>query len=192
MSATNVHQERRRTAPARADFAAFVVGNEPTEPWIIWCETDYEADELRRAIPYASEVRGSHSLDKKEETLRAFSEGEIRALVTKPSIAGFGLNWQHCARVVFAGATFSFESFYQAIRRTWRFGQKRPVDVHVLMGETEIHVWDVLARKRRDHERMQVSMFAAARRAQSRTQKQDDYTPADAMRLPSWLREVTT
>ncbi len=188
LSATTVHAERRRTAVARANLLAEVIAREPQEPWIIWCETDYEADALTAAIPEAVEVRGSHDIDKKEERLAAFASGEIRVLVSKASICGFGLNWQHCARVAFIGPTFSFEQYYQAIRRTLRFGQMRDVHVHMVIAETESGVFDAMRRKREAHERMQSEMFAAARRALEPDQNQDPYEPSRRARLPRWLR----
>lgn len=187
LSATSIHRERRMTLHERAARVGELVAAEPGEPWIVWCETDYEADALRAAIPDAIEVRGSHPLERKEGSLDAFATGDARVLISKPSVCGWGLNWQHCARVAFVSATYSYESFYQALRRCWRFGQGRPVDVHVVMASTERGVWDVLARKRDDHERMKVEMFAAARRAQARSSARRAYEPGHEGRLPAWL-----
>lgn len=120
-SATSIHREKRLTIDARAERAASVVSAEPDEAWIIWVDTDYEAEAIMAAIPDAMEVRGSMPVEEKERRLVMFSEGHARIIVTKPSIAGFGLNWQHCARQCFAGISFSYEAWYQAIRRCWRF-----------------------------------------------------------------------
>lgn len=191
MSATSVHDERRRTLSARVARIAEIVASEPEEPWTLWCETDYEADALVAAIPEAVEVRGSQSLQAKERALADFGDGRARVLVTKPKIAGFGLNWQHCARAAFAGATYSYESFYQAVRRSWRFGQSRPVRVHVALAPTELAVWEVLTRKQRDHEAMKDHMFAAMRRAQiNEDNAAKRYQPRHIGRLPSWLLEA--
>jgi superfamily II DNA or RNA helicase len=190
MNATSVHKERRRTAVQRAGRLAEIVATESDEPWLIWCETDYEADAVMSALNgviEVSEVKGSHSAKAKEETLTAFSDGSVRCLLTKPKIAGFGMNWQHCARVAFCGATYSFESFYQAIRRVWRFGQVRPVEVHVVMGSTESRVWAVLERKRSEFEVMKRSMLAAAVRNQQKQAKPGDYMPATSMEVPAWM-----
>lgn len=187
MNATSIHAEKRRTAEARAEKAAELVRRERKEHWIVWCETDYEADAITAALPEAVEVRGSDSAERKEERLIAFSDGEIRILVSKPKLAGFGLNWQHVARTVFVGATFSFESYYQAIRRNWRFGQKRPVDTHVVMASTERPVWDVMARKATEFESMKREMFLAARRARrTHHDRVDDYIPTVEASLPRW------
>jgi len=189
MNATSIHAERRRTAADRAARVAQLVAAEPEECWLVWCETDYEADALMAALGSAAvEVRGSDSLAQKEDRLVGFSEGRIQVLVTKPKIAGFGLNWQHCARVAFVGATFSFESYYQAIRRTWRFGQRRPVHVHVVMAETERPVWAVLDRKRQDFDAMKAAMFTAALRNRQRVAASGRYRAATPMALPIWHR----
>jgi superfamily II DNA or RNA helicase len=191
LSATAVHRERRRTAPDRARHLAGIVAAEPHEQWLVWCDTDYEADALTGAFKAAgvahAEVRGSQSLEVKEDKLEAFSAGSERVLITKPKIAGFGLNWQHCARVAYIGPTFSWEAWYQSIRRVWRFGQARPVHVHIAMAPTEVDVWSVLMRKKRDHEVMQRNMFAAMRRAQHKTDSVLPYNPNVRARFPEWL-----
>ena len=189
MNATSIHAEKRRTAGARAAKAAELVRAEAGERWIVWCETDYASDAITAALPEAVEVRGSDSAEVKEERLVACSEGEIPILVSKPKLAGFGLNWQHVARTVFVGATFSFESYYQAIRRNWRFGQKRPVDAHVVMASTERPVWDVMARKAAEFETMKREMFEAARRARRvHHDSVEGYVPTVEATLPRWWR----
>jgi superfamily II DNA or RNA helicase len=187
-SATQIHQEKRRTAGARSDRVAELVAAESGEAWVIWCDTDYEADALTARIPDAVEVRGSMSLEMKEERLNAFSAGEVRHLITKPSVAGFGLNWQHCARSAFVGLSFSYEAYYQAIRRLWRFGQQRPVDVHITLAETEGVIWHTIQRKARDHELMKREMNAAMRRAIQESEVKISYRPTVAARLPEWLQ----
>ena len=118
-------------------------------------------------------------------------DSQSRVLITKPSIAGFGLNFQHCARVAFIGPTYSFEQHYQAIRRTWRFGQKRLVQVHVAMATTEVYVWAVLMRKAEAHESMKLHMFEAVRRAQARESvRAVTYAPTVRARLPEWLESA--
>lgn len=186
-SATAIHREKRLTAEARAARIAEVVTAEPNEAWIIWCDTDYEADALTSRISDAVEVRGSMPEALKEERLVAFSEGRLRVLVSKPSIAGFGLNWQHCARMAFVGLSFSYEAFYQAVRRCWRFGQVRPVECHVALADTERAIWDVINRKSSDHEAMKTEMYAAMRRAVEVRRVRLDYAPQVPMRLPQWM-----
>lgn len=186
-SATSIHREKRLTVQARADAIASIVAAEPGEPWIVWCDTDYEADALTDLIPDAVEVRGSMRPDVKEERLVAFSTGQQRVIVTKPSIAGFGLNWQHCARQAFVGLSFSYENFYQAVRRSWRFGQTRPVHVHVAMADTEKAIWDVVSRKAEDHDRMKTAMQSAMARAVNTQQARKPYVPARRVEVPAWM-----
>ena len=191
MSATSIHKEKRLTKDARADVIADLVARESNDAWVVWCDTDYEADALKARIADAIEVRGSMSAERKEEALTAFSLGRERVIITKPSIAGYGLNWQHCARMAFVGLSFSYESYYQAARRCWRFGQPRPVDVHIAMADTERAIWDVITRKTDDHDAMKTEMTAAMKRASRSSGVLQDYTPDQPMRLPAWLISQT-
>ncbi len=187
-SATSIHREKRMTIDARADVIARIVDGERTGPWIIWCDTDAEADALTDRISDAVEVRGSMSADVKEERLQSFSMGKSRVIVTKPSIAGFGLNWQHCARQAFVGLSFSYESFYQAIRRSHRFGQTRPVHVHVAMADTEKAIWDVVSRKAEDHDTMKRAMRMSMSRATKAANARETYRATTNVKIPSWMR----
>lgn len=144
---------RRDSLSDRVSACADMV-NADKQPWIVWCDLNAEGDALRAAIPDAVEIRGSDDMDVKERRLMDFANGKIRVLITKPSIAGFGLNWQHCARMAFVGVTDSWEAYYQAVRRCWRFGQKRPVDVHIFSSEQEGAVVANLKRKEEDAKKM--------------------------------------
>lgn len=187
-SATTMHQVKRRTAPARAAAAAALVEADPAESWVLWVDTDYEADALLAALPGAMEVRGSHPVERKEERLAAFASGELRWLVTKPSVAGMGLNWQHCARLAFVGRSFSYEAWYQAVRRCWRFGQARPVQCHLIVAEGEDHIGRVIDRKAADHAAMKREMAEAMRRAVGRAEViKQAYLPRHEGRVPSWV-----
>ncbi len=188
-SATSIHAEKRLTSSARADALAAAVAAEPAEPWVIWCDTNDEADQITARIPGAVEVRGSMTAEQKEERLIGFSEGRVRVIVTKPSIAGFGLNWQHCARVGFVGLSFSYESYYQAVRRCWRFGQTRPVAVHVAMADTERAIFQAVSRKKSDHDEMKSAMAAAMARAARTSRVLEDYVPTRRVQLPDWIKE---
>lgn len=187
MSATSVHKEKRMTIGPRADAIATAVLAEPNEPWVIWVDTDAEADAMRQRLAGAIEVRGSMKAEMKEDRLVAFGEGRERVLITKPSIAGFGLNWQHCARMAFVGLSFSYEAYYQAVRRCYRFGQTRPVHVHIAMADTEKAIFDVVARKAEDHATMKAEMQSAMKRACMAVDRQKPYNADVDMRLPSWL-----
>lgn len=189
LSATGLHREKRRTASARAEKTAAIVAEKSGAPWLVWCETDYEAEELMRVLPGAVEVSGSMPAHTKSDRLLGFVDrGGV--LVTKPKIAGYGMNFQHCADMVVSGGSYSYESFYQLVRRCYRFGQSRPVNVHVVMAVTEQPMWDVVNGKAADHEGMKREMFAASRRAQSRTASMLDYHPAHTGRLPTWLTSL--
>lgn len=189
MSATTMHHVKRQTAEIRAEKAAeLALSNH--QPWVIWVDTDYEADAVKACLPnaYSAEVRGSMPAELKEERLRGFADGEIKILVTKPSVAGFGLNWQHCAHVAFVGRSFSYEAWYQAVRRCWRFGQRREVNVHLIVAEGEDTIGRVIDRKADDHSRMKNQMVAATRRAvNSAALKRVAYDPQHEGRLPAWL-----
>lgn len=187
MGATSIHKEKRLTSMARAEKIAAIVMAEPSESWMIWVETDYDADSIMSLLPDAVEVRGTMNPDLKEERLNDFTLGNIRVLVSKPSIAGFGLNWQHCARTAFVGLSFSYEMFYQAIRRFWRFGQKRPVHCHIAMADTETPIWQTIERKRQDHETMKSEMFDAMRRSVQVRGVKNPYMAKKQSIMPKWL-----
>ena len=163
LSATSMHRELRQTSAARAARVAELVAAEPDEPWMIWCNTNDEADHLKAAIPGAVEIRGSESTTAKERKLAAFLSGEAKYLISKPSICGYGINAQHCARVAFVGLSYSFEDFYQALRRTFRFGQTRPVEAHIVQAHTEGAIMQVILKKMEQHKTMQESMKQAAK-----------------------------
>jgi hypothetical protein len=186
-SATSIHKEKRLTADDRADLVAGCVNSDSIEPWVVWCDTDYEADAVLARVPDAGEVRGSMMLAEKEAKLDAFATGNLRVLVTKPSIAGYGLNWQHCARMAFAGISFSYENYYQAVRRCYRFGQTREVQVHIAMSDTEDAIKRVLDRKAGDHAAMKREMQIAMRSAHNAQIRKASYIPQIEARLPAWL-----
>lgn len=191
VSATNIHGRKRKSISDRAAKAAEIVATKPTVPWLIWCQANYEADELRRAIPEAVDVRGSDHESVKEQRLLAFSEGQIRVLLTKPSVAGLGMNWQHCADVVFAGLDYSYESYYQAIRRVWRFGQKNPVDVHLLSTPTEEAIRKSVDGKQARHAAMKSGMAEAMREFMAGELhgelQRTEYLASQEMEIPEWL-----
>ena len=162
LSATTMHKEMRITAPDRADAVAEMV-NRSKECWIVWCHTNHEADALIERIPDAVEVRGSDTPEHKQRALADFSNGSSRVIITKPSIAGFGLNWQHCNHVAFVGLSYSFESFYQALRRSYRFGQTKEVNAYIVQAQTEGAILRNIETKIQQHLKMQDSMKNAAK-----------------------------
>lgn len=188
VSATNMFDLKRQTSKTRADKIAELIGKS-REPWLLWCDTNDEAAALKAAVPAAVEVRGSMSIEQKEQILEAFALGHAPILITKPSLTGFGCNWQHCNNMAYVGRTFSYESFYQSVRRCWRFGQKRQVNVHLIVAEGEDQIGRVIDRKADDHISMKVSMAAAMRRAVDRGAQQVSvpYNPTFKGSLPAWL-----
>jgi superfamily II DNA or RNA helicase len=131
----------------------------------VWCDLNAEGDALTNAINGAVQIAGADSTEVKEQRLADFAAGRFRVLVSKPSICGFGLNWQHSARMAFVGVTDSFEAYYQAVRRCWRFGQKRDVHVHVFASSSEGAVVANLKRKERDATQMAESLSQETRDA---------------------------
>lgn len=190
VNATNLHTIKRATANKRAGMAAALAMSD-RDPWVIWCDTDYEADAIMDSLgdtPNVVEVRGSMDADKKELNIEAFSDGTARIVVTKPSVTGFGLNWQHCARTVFVGRSFSYEAWYQAVRRFWRFGQTRDVQVHLVVAEGEDSIARVIDRKADDHSEMKIAMRDAMKRNDGKVSAtRVAYLPKHKGRLPSWL-----
>lgn len=150
---------QRDSVEARCNALADLINSEPNEPWLIWCHLNDEAALLTQLIPGAVNVQGSDSAESKAKNLLGFAHGEIRVLVSKPKIAGFGMNWQHCARMAFVGLDDSFEKFYQAVRRCYRFGQKRKVQVHLITAENEGQILVNLKRKEEAHHEMSANMI---------------------------------
>jgi superfamily II DNA or RNA helicase len=190
LSATSLHREKRATLDVRADQVAELV-NGNSEPWVVWCDTNDEADALTSRISDAVEVRGNHTAEQKETRLLGFSDGDYRVIVSKASIAGFGLNWQHCARMAFVGVNYSYEAFYQAVRRCWRFGQQRSVEAHVVMAQTESAIWNAVMRKSDAHDAMKDEMRAAMLRNAEKTKEAKIlYMPGMRATLPAFIRSA--
>ncbi|QDP60533.1 MAG: hypothetical protein Unbinned338contig1000_26 [Prokaryotic dsDNA virus sp.] len=188
-SATSIHAEKKLTIDERVSMAA-KIANAHDGHAIIWCERDDESAALTAAIDGAVEVRGSMPLDRKEANLEAFALGKVRVMVSKPKLAGFGLNLQHADCQVFASISHSYEQWYQAIRRSWRFGQTRPVDCHVIMAETETGIWRNVQRKSADHDRMKLAMTRAMAGAQ-KTSIRKSYGRGQSFDLPDFIKGMT-
>lgn len=160
VSLTDQRKARRESLTDRVAKVASIV-NASSEPFIVWCELNAEGDALESAIPDAIQVSGSDSDDDKRDKMRRFVDGSARVIVTKPKIAGFGMNWQHCANQAFVGLSHSWEQFYQAVRRSWRFGQTSPVNVHIVSTDREIAVLQNIKRKQAQADDMAAQMVAA-------------------------------
>lgn len=183
---------RRASLEHRVTDCAEMV-NTDRQPWVVWCDLNAESDALRAAIPDAIEIRGSDTIEHKEQALSDFAHGRARVLISKPSICGFGLNWQHCARMAFVGVTDSFESYYQAVRRCWRFGQIRPVEVHVFASQLEGAVLANLKRKEADALAMAESLASETGAAVRESvlgsiRTMNSYNAARAVTLPAFMR----
>ena len=144
---------RKGSLSSRVKACADMV-NADSEPWLVWCDLNCESEALAKAINGAVEVKGSDTTEHKERSLLGFSAGTVRCLVTKPSIAGHGMNWQHCRNVAFVGLSDSYEQFYQAVRRCWRFGQTRPVNCYVITSSADGAVVQNIERKERQASEM--------------------------------------
>lgn len=185
---------RRATSTTRVAKAAELADG--SRPVVIWGELNDECDACEAAIPGAVQVRGADSHDDKASKLLGFANGEHRVLITKPSVAGFGMNWQHCSRMVFLGASHSYEQTYQAIRRCWRFGQTQPVDVHMIRCETEGAIVANYKRKEADAARFGAEMSSRVRElvrhevAGATAREWNPYEPQTRMIVPAWAKEI--
>jgi hypothetical protein len=174
-------EERRRTLERRCETAAALATHD--NPALVWCHLNDEGDLLERMIPSAVQVSGSDPDDAKEEKLLAFASGEARALVTKPKIGAWGLNYQHCAHVTFF-ADHSYEQYYQAVRRCWRFGQAHPVTVDLIATEGQRGVLANLQRKAAAADRMFANLVEEMTREMA-IERGDRFTLTE--QVPSWL-----
>lgn len=187
---------RRNSIEGRVKRAAELVNNS-NEQWLVWCDLNAESEMLTKAINEAVEVKGSDKNEHKENAMIEFAEGQIKALVTKPSIAGWGMNWQNCHNMIFVGLSDSYEMLYQAIRRCWRFGQEHPVNVHIVIGEQEGAVKANIERKERDYQKMFAEMVKHTQDILSKEIRgtiriSEEYKADKKMAIPQWLKEETT
>jgi len=183
---------RRGSLADRVSACAELV-NASTEPWLIWCDLNAEGDALTKAIPGSVQVAGADKDADKESRMMGFSDQEFRVLISKPSICGYGMNWQHCPNVAFVGLSDSYEMFYQAIRRCWRFGQTKPVNAYIITCEQEGAVVKNIERKEADAMRMaremvkHMSVYNTEAIHKQTTRTADIYSAGQRMQLPSFL-----
>lgn len=185
LSATTMHAEMRMTSPARVEAVAKLV-TASTEQWLVWCNTNDEADQLKKAMPDAVDVRGSDTPAHKERAAVDFVAGKIRVIISKPGIYGYGLNLQNCHNLAFVGLSYSFEDFYQALRRSYRFGQTREVNAYVVQASTEDAITRTIRRKIAQHEKMQSEMKVASL-AFMETVRSCESLPEKSMSAVKWL-----
>ena len=190
LSATGFYAEKRKTIKERTARCA-EIARSTDEQCVIWCDTNEEADALKLRLPDAVEVRGSDKAEKKERAGIDFVNGKYQCLISKSSIFGFGLNFQNCRNTIFCGLDYSYESYYQAVRRFYRFGQARPVNVHRVIGSTEQYILDTINRKQQQKQDMARSMAAAMKEIQTGNVRGHSFTlrlEPQSISIPSWLR----
>lgn len=166
--------------------------NSLNEPCLVWAETNEEADLLEKVIDNCVQVSGSTKEDKKVDYLIGFSQGKYDRLITKAKIAGFGLNWQNACKMAFVGATYSFEQFYQAVRREWRFGQTKPVTVKVFMTEEETGIHSAMLAKMENDKLMRREMIKVMSESMKKeitgaSNEKAEYKPTETASMPSFL-----
>lgn len=192
LTLTERRDARRESLEARCQYAADLVNNSD-EQWVVWCDLNVESDMLHKLIPDSVEVKGADTNEHKVNSFLGFQSGEIRAIVTKGSIAGYGLNWQNCHNVVFVGLSDSFEAYYQSVRRCWRFGQTKPVNVYLVLAAREGCVKANIERKQADmqHMRDEMSLYTkeiTKKELQKTVRVVSTYNPQQEMEVPDWLK----
>lgn len=190
MSATSFHAEKRLTMAQRCDMAIELATHD--NPVTAWCETIDESQYLAARIHGAVEVHGSIDADEKERRLLGFADGQYRAMVCKPKMAGFGVNWQHCAHAIFASISFSYEQHYQAKRRSHRFGQSQRVRNDIIMSDTEASIWNVIHEKSAKHDEMKRAMADAMRQVQNTVTTRVVYDRPLDLQFPEWVKTEGT
>lgn len=192
--ATSLTEQRaaRKSSLEKRVAQAAALANATKEQALVWCDLNDEGDALEAAIDGAVQVAGSDSDEDKEDRLFGFAEGRYRVLVSKPRIAGWGMNYQNCAKTIFVGLSHSYEALYQSVRRCWRFGQTRPVDVHIITSEAEGAVLANVRRKEEDAKRMAEGMLDHMRdiqrvEIQGSVRGNTPYLASKEFIAPTWL-----
>ena len=190
LSLTERREARKDSLQLRCEKAAEFVNNSD-EQWLVWCDLNDESHTLHNLIHESVEVQGSDKDEHKTNSMLDFSKGEIKCLVTKPKIAGFGMNWQNCHNVIFTGLSDSYEAYYQALRRCWRFGQTKEVNVYIIISAREGCVKQNIERKQEDFLKMQREMTELTKEITKKELKKTcrlstPYEPKVEMVLPKW------
>lgn len=190
LSLTERRDARRESLELRCETAAELVNNS-NESWLVWCDLNDEADTLHRLIPDSKNVQGSDTAEFKSQTMLDFAADRLRCLVTKPKIAGYGMNWQNCHNMIFVGLSDSFEAYYQAVRRCWRFGQASDVDVYIIISAREGAVKENIERKQAENEYMkhhliELTKDITKRELTATCRITTTYDATAEMKLPEW------
>lgn len=189
---TERREARKDSLGVRVERIKELIAQKPNDTWLIWCNLNIEGNTLEKCIPDSVQIQGSDTNEFKEQNILNFSDGKIKTLITKPKIAGFGINWQACHNIIFAGISDSWESYYQAVRRCWRFGQEKTVNVYIVLSDREILVLDNIQRKGKDVEKMALNMVEhmkeiSTQQVRQLKKEQLEYQPKIEMELPKWL-----
>lgn len=195
ISATSIFQDKRRTLADRVKKAV-EIANSSDAQFVIWCETNDEADSLKKALADCEggcyEVRGNHSVEYKEQTALDFIAGKFRILISKPSIFGFGLNFQNCHDCIFVSLSYSFEGYYQAVRRFWRFGQELPVTIHRVIADTEYNILTTIERKAKAKNDVSETIASIVKDIQTAELNGQYYKlniTKEQFQFPEWIKE---
>ena len=193
LTLTQRREARKESLDIRCEKAAELVNNS-NENWLVWCDLNDESKKLHELINNSVEVKGSDKNNFKSKSMLDFSENKIKCLVTKPKIAGFGMNWQNCRNMIFVGLSDSYEAYYQAMRRCWRFGQEKEVNVYIIISSKEGAVKENIERKQADAEKMQKAMIELTKDITKKELRQTTristpYDPQIDMIIPDWLVE---
>lgn len=184
-------QARKDSLVKRVNKAAEIAKDHPGQ-FLVWCNYNDESEALKRAIDGAYEVKGSDTEQHKENGMIGFADGSVNVLVSKPSICGFGMNWQNCHQMIFCGLSDSYEQFYQAIRRCYRFGQMNEVDVYVITSEAEEKVLKNIKEKQERHDLMSQEMLKTINLVTKEKMyglkfKHTEYKPEKTVQIPGWV-----
>lgn len=190
LTLTERREARKESLELRCKKAAKLV-NSSNEKWLVWCDLNDESARLSELISESVEVKGSDKSEYKSNSMLAFSDGTFKCLITKPKIAGFGMNWQNCHNMIFTGLSDSYEQYYQAVRRCWRFGQEKPVNVYIIISAKEGCVKENIERKQCDFQKMQSEMTELTKEITKKELKSTcristPYEPTKEMKLPDW------
>lgn len=190
LTLTERREARKESLELRCKKAAKLV-NSSNEKWLVWCDLNDESARLSELISESVEVKGSDKSEYKSNSMLAFSDGTVKCLITKPKIAGFGMNWQNCHNMIFTGLSDSYEQYYQAVRRCWRFGQEKPVNVYIIISAKEGCVKENIERKQCDFQKMQSEMTELTKEITKKELKSTcristPYEPTKEMKLPDW------
>lgn len=190
LTLTERRNARKETLELRCKRAAELINNS-NEQWLVWCDLNAEGELLEELISESKNVQGSDKPSYKSETMLSFSDENLKCLISKPSLAGFGMNWQNCHNMIFTGLSDSFEQYYQAVRRCWRFGQEKEVNVYIIISAREGCVKENIERKQKDFIAMRDAMITLTKDITKKELKQTcristPYEPHIEMKLPDW------